>query len=154
MRVADDLYMAPWHRLPLKVQKCFTILLAINQQPHFFSGSNLVTANRDSFTEVIFWHWLHLRRTQMIQQLVFFRLARKFFLWSCHSGRSLINESWNVLQQIYVQVPWLWPVFDLRNSRIIQSWKFRVSHIWCIEWKPIKISWSRAIVKQIKLVSM
>lgn len=50
--MADDLYQANWHDLPIGLQKYFIIMIANSQRPIYYHGFGVVILNLETFTKV------------------------------------------------------------------------------------------------------
>lgn len=55
-RFGDISYEFEWYKLPIDLQKYFTLIIADAQRPRVFTGFNIIDSNLMMFTKVYFEH--------------------------------------------------------------------------------------------------
>lgn len=68
--MADCLYESNWLDCPLKLQKCFVILITNTQRPLYYHGFNVALLNLETMTNVI--GYFALSCIELKFQLIFF----------------------------------------------------------------------------------
>lgn len=91
--ISDKINELDWYSYPLEIQKRFTTILIIAQQPVFFECFGSIYCTRESFKKVSFNHWFEFSTNKINKRIfeIFFSrtLIAHFHISWCYAGLAI-----------------------------------------------------------------